>query len=213
MHFHVFWRLGKIFWGESWQCQLCRWMTRVQVLCSWCCVLMQPMTMKIGVLVGISILQGLTFLDFWSQASEPVGSEQRKHCLSTGCWRLNEVFSKGVYFLLECYYISPCTMRAWRPLVDLASSAPLEVRTESCPWQNQLWAVADDRRAHTRFSFPQSIYQACAYYLVKEYFQGWFVKAWNFTFLNPAEGWNVAAWNSNRWFVPNGLNCHLSLKH
>ena len=32
---------------------------------------------------------------------------------------------------------------------------------------NQLWAVADDRRAHTRFSFPQSIYQACAYYLVR----------------------------------------------
>ena len=30
----------------------------------------------------------------------------------------------------------------------------------------QLWAVANDRRAHTRNSFTQSIYQACAYYLV-----------------------------------------------
>ena len=36
--------------------------------------------MEIGWLVGIGVLHDLTFLDFWSEASEPVGSEQREHC-------------------------------------------------------------------------------------------------------------------------------------
>ena len=30
----------------------------------------------------------------------------------------------------------------------------------------QLWAVADDQRVHTCYSFTKSLYQACAYYLV-----------------------------------------------
>ena len=40
---------------------------------------MQAMMMKIGWLVGIGMLHDLTFLDFLSEASEPVGSEQREH--------------------------------------------------------------------------------------------------------------------------------------
>ena len=100
MHFHIFWSLGKIFWWESWQCQLCRRMTWVQVPCSWCCVLMQPMTMKIGVLVGISISHVLTFSDFWSEASEPVGSEQREHCsvISGWLWLFSAITCIFTYF-------------------------------------------------------------------------------------------------------------------
>ena len=40
---------------------------------------MLPMTMKIGWLVGIGMPHDLTFLDFSSEASEPIGSEQREH--------------------------------------------------------------------------------------------------------------------------------------
>ena len=40
---------------------------------------MQPMTTKFGSLVGIGVAHDLTFSDFRSMASEPVGSEQREH--------------------------------------------------------------------------------------------------------------------------------------
>ena len=36
--------------------------------------------MKFGSLVGIGIAHDLMFSDFWSMASEPIGSKQREHC-------------------------------------------------------------------------------------------------------------------------------------
>ena len=40
---------------------------------------MQPMTTKLGSLFGIGVVHDLTFSDFGSMASEPVGSKQREH--------------------------------------------------------------------------------------------------------------------------------------
>ena len=81
MQFHVFWRLSKNIWAEFWQCELCRVITRVHVPCAKSCALIQRMITKIGLQVGIGIAHDLTFSDFWSEASEPVGSDQREHCL------------------------------------------------------------------------------------------------------------------------------------
>ena len=41
---------------------------------------MRPMTTKFGSLVGIGVAHDLTFSVFGSMASEPIGSDQSKHC-------------------------------------------------------------------------------------------------------------------------------------
>ena len=55
--------------------------TRVHVPCAKSCTLIQRMITKIGLQVGIGIAHDLMFSDFLSEASEPVGSDQREHCL------------------------------------------------------------------------------------------------------------------------------------
>ena len=79
MLFPVFWMPFEKCWGIL-HFQYCRGILQVRSFSSWSGVLMKRIMTKIGSLVGIGITDDLTFSDFWSEASEPVGSEQREHC-------------------------------------------------------------------------------------------------------------------------------------
>ena len=80
--------------------------------------------------------------------------------------RATVVRFRSFWYLLWGFGVCRVDFCVVEPLRDLEGLQIRYCASRKLASLNQLWAVADDRRAQTRYSFTQSIYQACAYYLV-----------------------------------------------